>query len=62
VHSGLTGGVGGDWGGGEGLRNVTGQLGLGICQFWLSEHFGFWAKGSLWGGGSLQLLEQLDPD
>jgi hypothetical protein len=59
-HSGLTGGVGGDWGGGEGLRNVAGRLGLGARQFGLSERFGFRAKGSLWDGGSLQLLELLD--
>ena len=59
-HSGLTGGVGGDWGGSEGLRNEVGRLGLGARQFGLSKRFGFWAGGSLWGGGSLQLLEQLD--
>jgi hypothetical protein len=59
-HSGLMGGVGGNWGGGEGLQNVAGRLGLGACQFGLSERFGFRARGSLWGGGSLQLLELLD--
>ena len=59
-HSGLTGGVDGDWGGGEGHWNVVGQLGLGARQFRLSERLGFRARGSLWGGGSLQLLERLD--
>jgi hypothetical protein len=54
------GGVGGDWKSGEGLWNVAGQLGLDTCQFGLSERFGFQAKGSLWGGGSFQLLEWLD--
>jgi hypothetical protein len=53
-------GVGGDWGGGDGLRNVTGWLGLGVCQFGLSERFRFRAEGFIWGGESLQLLEWLN--
>jgi hypothetical protein len=59
-HGGLISGVGGDWGSGEGFRNVAGRLGLGARQFGLSERFGFWVGRSLWGGGSLQLLERLD--
>jgi hypothetical protein len=59
-HSGLMSGVGGDWGCGEGLWNEVGRLGLGACQFGLSKHFGFRTGGSLWGGGSLQLLEWLN--
>ena len=54
------GGVGGDWGSNEGLRNVAGRLGLGARQFGLSERLMFRAEGSVWGGGSLQLLERLD--
>jgi hypothetical protein len=46
-YSGLTGGVGGDWGGSEGLQNVAGQLGLGARQSGLSEHFEFRARRSL---------------
>ena len=56
-HRGLVGGVGGDWGSGEELRNEMGRLGLGARQFSESEGFGFGAEGSLWGGGSLQLSE-----
>src|SRR5882762_209676 len=59
-HSELMGGTSGDSGGGDGLCNNMGQLGLGACQFRLSEHFGFLTKGSLCDGGSLQLLELLD--
>jgi hypothetical protein len=36
-NSGLVGRVGGDWGGGEGLQNEVGWLGLGVRQFGLSE-------------------------
>jgi hypothetical protein len=54
------GGVGGDWGSNEGLQNVVGWLGLGARQFGLSERLMFRAEGSIWDGGSLQLLEQWD--
>jgi hypothetical protein len=56
-HNGFMGEAVGDWGGGEGVQNEMGRLGLGARQLGLSEHFGFW---SLWGGESLQLLEPLD--
>jgi len=55
---GLVGGAtGGDWGGDEGLRNVMGQLGLGMRQFGLSERFRPHVERFSWGGGSLQSLE-----
>jgi hypothetical protein len=53
VGSGLTREAGGNWGGGEGLWNEIAQLGLSKCHK-------FQAEGSLWGGGSLQLLEGLN--
>jgi hypothetical protein len=56
-HSGHMGGVGDDWGGGEWLWNEAGRLGLGACQFGLSERFRPRSEDSLWGGGSLQSLE-----
>jgi hypothetical protein len=59
-HSGLMGETGGNWGGGDWLQNDMGWLGLGVHQFELFERFGFQAGGSLWGGGSLQLLKGLN--
>ena len=56
-HNGLMGEVGGNWRGGEGLRNDVGRLGLGARQFGLSERLGFRTERSLWGGGSLQPSE-----
>ena len=53
----LLGEAGGEWGGGEELWNVAGQLGLGACQFGLSKCLQLWIGRSLWGGGSLQSLE-----
>jgi hypothetical protein len=47
------GGVGGDWGGGEGPQNKTGQLGLGVRQFGLSEQFGLYGSGGLYGAAGL---------
>ena len=49
----LAGGAGGGWGGGDGLRNEAGWLGLGACQFGLSEGLGLQIRESLWGGESL---------
>ena len=57
-YDGLIGGADSDWGGAEGFRKEAGWLGLGARQFGLSEHFGMWTEGSLWGGGSLQPLER----
>jgi hypothetical protein len=58
--SGLAGEADGDWGGGEGFQKEAGRLGLGTRQFGLSEHFGLWIGGSLWGGRSLQSSEWWD--
>ena len=52
-HNELLGEAGGDWGGGEELRNEAGQFGLGARQFGLSEGLGLQVGESLWGGGSL---------
>jgi hypothetical protein len=57
VWSGLVGEAGGDRGGGEGFQKEVGRLGLGARQFGLSERFRLRARGSLWGGGSLQPSE-----
>src|SRR5882724_13702108 len=61
-HNGLMSGVGGDWGGGKGLRHEVGRLGLGARQFGESERLGGLCGGSLCGGGSLQPSEWLGLD
>jgi hypothetical protein len=54
---GVRGGRGNSEGGGEGLLNEVGRLGLGARQFGESERLGRLWGGSLCGGRSLQSLE-----
>jgi hypothetical protein len=58
VCDGFVGGEGSGWGGGDGLWNEVGWLGLGVHQSGESKHLGFGVKGSIWGGGSLHFLER----